>query len=328
MSYSYSYLKTPQFRAFIRSVATGPKARFLDIGPVHPGGQSITTPLYEMGWQGINVEPVKAYLDYLKKVRPRDIHLLGVASNTKTPLCIQNQGPLGYSLQTLESINFDTNSLTPITPIGNWTIQDLLQQNQISSLEVLHIDGRAIYQPETFTLDLLKLQPWLIILENMPSVNQLQKIIDQQYQSVLCTTYLNMYIAKAQNQLLQAVLSLKDTEITHLNSQKSFQFSLKLWLIPKIKSRLHSPRLIQIAKDIQIVIEEERVIQTLLRIVKRQAKSTSIGKRLQRFKNRKSPLPAHYYDELPPSQTHSELSLLLHTQIKAKQNNIASKRVS
>ena len=70
------------------------------------------------------------------------------------------------------------------------------------------------------------------------------------------------------------------------------------------------------------------MIQTALRIVKRKAKSTSIGKRLQRFKNRNSPLPAHYYDELPAPQTQSELSLLLHEKIKAKQNNIASKKVS
>ncbi len=328
MSYSYSYLKSPQYKAFIRWAATKPKARFLDIGPVHPGGQSITTPLFEMGWQGISIEPVKSYLDYLKKVRSNGIHLQGVVSNNQKQLFIQDQGPLGYRVYSQDTFALNTDSSALIKPIGNWSIQELLLQNQMLSFEVLHIDSRAIYQPETFSLDFSSIQPWLIILENWPESNPLQKTIEQHYQSVLSNANLVMYIAKTQSQLLQAVLSLKDANINHLDSQTKFQFSLKSWLVPKIKSRLQSPRLIQVAKDIQIVIEEERVIQTALRIVKRKAKSTSIGKRLQRFKNRNSPLPAHYYDELPAPQTQSELSLLLHEKIKAKQNNIASKKVS
>jgi hypothetical protein len=320
MSYSYSYLKTPQFRAFIRQVASGPKARFLDIGPVHPGGQSITTPLYEMGWQGINVEPVKAYLDYLKKVRGSDIHLQGVVSNDNQALVVQDLGPLGYNLQKA------SDSSATGQAISQWSIQQLLEQNHLASIEVLHLDGRAIFNPETFHLDFSSIKPWLIILENFTASTQFQTALDLHYQQVLTQPHLIMLIAKDQTQLLQAVTSLKDASLADLSRQSAFQFSLVSWLIPKIKSRLKSPRIIRIAKDIKIIIEEERVIQTGLRVVKRQLKSTSIGKKLQRFKNRNSPLPAHYYDELPPLQTHSEQSLQLLEQLKSKQATLTSSK--
>lgn len=320
MSYSYSYLKTPQFRAFIRQVASGPKARFLDIGPVHPGGQSITTPLYEMGWQGINVEPVKAYLDYLKKVRASDIHLQGVVSNTKQALTIQDLGPLGYNLQNTSESSANEQA------INNWSIPQLLEQNHFPSIEVLHLDGRAIFNPETFQLDFSRIKPWLIILENFTASAPFQTAIDLHYQSVSTQSNLTMLIAKDQTQLLQAVTSLKDADIPHLLSNNSFQFSFGSWLIPKIKSRLRSPRLIAIAKAIQTVIKEERVFETTLRVAKRKAKETSIGKRLQRFKNRNSHLPADYFDELPAPQTHSEQSLQLLEQLKSKQATLSSSK--
>ena len=322
MSYSYSYLKTPQFRAFIRLVASRPKARFLDIGPVHPGGQSITTPLYEMGWQGINVEPVQSYLDYLKKVRHLDIQLLGAVSNENQALFIQNLGPLGYSLQT--ATNSDSDSNHPSKPISHWSITQILEQNRFPSIEVLHLDGRAIFSPATFSLDFSAIKPWLIILENFNVSPEFKNAIDQHYQNVLTQAQLTMLIAKDQVQLLEAVSSLKGADIPHLSSSSSFQFSLFSWLIPKIKSRLRSPRLIGIAKAIQTVIKEERVFETTIRVAKRKAKETSIGKRLQRFKNRNSHLPADYFDELPAPQTHSEQSLFLLEQLKAKQATLTS----
>lgn len=320
MSYSYSYLKTPQFRAFIRLVASRPKARFLDIGPVHPGGQSITTPLYEMGWQGINVEPVQSYLDYLKKVRNLDIQLLGAVSNENQALFIQNLGPLGYSLQT----STDTNSKHPSKPISHWSIPQILEQNRFPSIEVLHLDGRAIFSPATFSLDFSAIKPWLIILENFTASPEFKNVIEQHYQNVLTQAQLTMWIAKDQVQLLEAVTSLKDADIPHLSSSSSFQLSLFSWLIPKIKSRLRSPRLIGIAKAIHTVIKEERVFETTIRVAKRKAKATSIGKRLQKFKNRNSHLPPDYFDELPPPQTHSEQSLQLLEQLKSKQASLTS----
>lgn len=318
MSYSYSYLKSPQFRAFIRSVATGPKARFLDIGPVHPGGQSITTPLYEMGWQGINIEPVKAYLDYLKKVRGSDILLQGAVSSSKQNLTIQDLGPLGYSLQTASDSNANEQA------INYWSIPQLLEQNHFPSIEVLHLDGRAVFSQDTFNIDFSRIKPWLIILENFTASASFQTAIDLHYQNVLTQSHLTMLIAKDQAQLLQAVSSLKDADIPHLLSNSSFQFSFGSWFIPKIKSRLRSPRLIEIAKAIQTVIKEERVFETTIRVAKRKAKETSIGKRLQRFKNRNSHLPADYFDELPAPQTHSEQSLFLLEQLKAKQATLTS----
>ncbi|GAB2696072.1 hypothetical protein GCM10027037_19920 [Mucilaginibacter koreensis] len=48
---------------------------FVDIGAYHPYRHSNTMHYYELGWQGINIEPTAEHLELFNKYRNRDINL-------------------------------------------------------------------------------------------------------------------------------------------------------------------------------------------------------------------------------------------------------------
>src|SRR5262245_58652702 len=56
----------------LRHVSCG---SYIDVGAQHPDSHSVTKVFYELGWSGINVEPVAFWFDLLAKARPRDINL-------------------------------------------------------------------------------------------------------------------------------------------------------------------------------------------------------------------------------------------------------------
>ena len=53
---------------------------YVDVGAHHPKRFSNTNIFYQMGWKGINIDPMPSSMDLFKKYRPRDINLeCGVA---------------------------------------------------------------------------------------------------------------------------------------------------------------------------------------------------------------------------------------------------------
>jgi FkbM family methyltransferase len=68
-----------------RVFADQPTGFYVDIGANDPCDSSITRHFYELGWHGINVEPVKAVFDRLARHRPRDTNLnVGIANRAET----------------------------------------------------------------------------------------------------------------------------------------------------------------------------------------------------------------------------------------------------
>ena len=53
---------------------------YVDVGAHHPKRFSNTNIFYQMGWRGINIDPMPSSMDLFKRYRPRDINLeFGVA---------------------------------------------------------------------------------------------------------------------------------------------------------------------------------------------------------------------------------------------------------
>lgn len=54
------------------------QGRYVDVGAWDPDVDSVTKYFYDLGWSGINIEPVKFYHEKLSEARPRDINM-GIA---------------------------------------------------------------------------------------------------------------------------------------------------------------------------------------------------------------------------------------------------------
>jgi FkbM family methyltransferase len=68
-----------------RAFAEQPTGFYIDIGANDPCACSVTRHFYELGWHGINVEPVRPVFDRLVRHRPRDINLnVGISDREGT----------------------------------------------------------------------------------------------------------------------------------------------------------------------------------------------------------------------------------------------------
>ncbi|MEH2286202.1 MAG: FkbM family methyltransferase [Nostoc sp.] len=59
------------------------KGFYIDVGALHPTVDSVTKAFYDLGWSGINIEPIKEYYNIFQKERPRDINLNIAISNSE-----------------------------------------------------------------------------------------------------------------------------------------------------------------------------------------------------------------------------------------------------
>lgn len=77
-----------------------PTGFYVDVGASDPVVRSVTKHFYELGWHGVNIEPVARFHRALVQDRPRDVNL-----------CIA----LGTAAGTLEFFEFDTEGISTLS---------------------------------------------------------------------------------------------------------------------------------------------------------------------------------------------------------------------
>jgi FkbM family methyltransferase len=82
ISYAQNFEDVMLARAF-----KGQKAGFyIDVGVWQPTQHSVTRHFYDLGWSGINVEPLPANFEAIQQARPRDININAAISTQPGPL--------------------------------------------------------------------------------------------------------------------------------------------------------------------------------------------------------------------------------------------------
>lgn len=164
MSYSYSYLEDAQYRALVLALCRqidGAYGVYVDLGPQHPGTQSLTSPLYERGWKGLNLEPMPQYLAYLNTVRPQDTNVPAVAGALDATLTYISQGPAGWQLAPQLPEGERANG-QPLTQVH---LQQLLDKQEIKALQLLRLGQDYGLALPFESLDWKRLRPWVVVLE-------------------------------------------------------------------------------------------------------------------------------------------------------------------
>ncbi|MEH2075531.1 MAG: FkbM family methyltransferase, partial [Nostoc sp.] len=59
------------------------KGFYIDVGALHPTVDSVTKAFYDIGWSGINIEPIKEFYNLFEQERSRDINLNIALSNSE-----------------------------------------------------------------------------------------------------------------------------------------------------------------------------------------------------------------------------------------------------
>lgn len=86
-----------------RAFARGVKGFYIDVGAHDPVLHSVTKHFYDLGWQGINIEPVSEAFGRLAVARDRDINLNVGISDEAGALTLY-ESPLGTGLSTFSAV--------------------------------------------------------------------------------------------------------------------------------------------------------------------------------------------------------------------------------
>lgn len=89
----------------------GASGLYLDIGANHPFKGSNTYLLYEHGWSGLTVDPIKLLCEQHRRLRPRDVCLNAAVSDRPGQEIFHELNPSGFS-------TFDTRAADELTHAG------------------------------------------------------------------------------------------------------------------------------------------------------------------------------------------------------------------
>ncbi len=76
-----SYAQNREDVLLYRVFSNTSRGLYVDVGACHPVTHSVTKLFYELGWDGINIEPIPAMCEALAQDRPRDVNLCAGVSD-------------------------------------------------------------------------------------------------------------------------------------------------------------------------------------------------------------------------------------------------------
>ncbi len=163
VSYAQNYEDVMLARA-LRGIEHG---FYIDVGAQDPVDDSVTKAFYEMGWRGINIDPVAHWFQRLVLDRPHDINLQLAVSD----------GP--GRLHLFEVIDSGLSTTDPVfaerhvqagrqireSDVECVTLDKICKTHRVTEVHFLKIDCEGGEAATLRGLSLEKLRPWIILLE-------------------------------------------------------------------------------------------------------------------------------------------------------------------
>jgi FkbM family methyltransferase len=137
-----SYAQNGEDVLLARLFGSQPTGRYIDVGAGHPVEDSVTKHFYDVGWRGINIEPMAHEHEVLCRERPDDINLqlalsdhVGHATLYEGPL--ENRGASTLSRAIAES--YHDQVFTPVE-IEVTTLAEVCRKHPARTTDFLKID--------------------------------------------------------------------------------------------------------------------------------------------------------------------------------------------
>ena len=152
-----------------RAVGDVVGGRYVDVGAADPEHDSVTKLLYDRGWSGINVEPVKEFADRLKSERKRDLTVqvcAGAEAATGTFYRVDGSG-----LSSLDDAVIERASQAGFQSVEEavevTTLNEILNGAGFGGqdIHVLKIDVEGFEREVILGLDREIWRPWIIVVE-------------------------------------------------------------------------------------------------------------------------------------------------------------------
>lgn len=163
VSYAQNYEDVTLLRA-LRDVQPG---FYIDVGANDPRADSVTRAFYELGWCGINLEPVAHWHERLVADRPRD-HNLRLAAGPTEGL-VQLYEVIGTGLSTADPVLAERHAqdghVVQAVEVPVRRLDDICHDLGVTQVHFLKIDVEGAEPGVLAGLSLTQVRPWVVVVE-------------------------------------------------------------------------------------------------------------------------------------------------------------------
>ena len=142
---------------------------YVDVGAMDPTIDSVTKAFYDVGWHGINIEPVKEWFGKLENDRKQDINLQFVIADKEMELDffeINGTGLSSIRKDFLQNIAQERGYKIKKTEKSTRTLTSILKEYNVNTIHFLKIDVEGAEKLVLGGLDLRLFRPWIIVIES------------------------------------------------------------------------------------------------------------------------------------------------------------------
>lgn len=151
-----------------RIFADQPTGFYVDVGAYHPVDCSTTKHFSDLGWSGINVEPIPERYDAFVAARVRDFNVQGAASDTSGKLTfyeVEDQPGLStFDSETAADYREKGHAIvTRVIPV--YTLNEVLSARNPATIDFISVDVEGHELAVLRGLDLHRWRPRVLVLE-------------------------------------------------------------------------------------------------------------------------------------------------------------------
>lgn len=140
---------------------------YVDVGAQRPDVDSVTRLFYDLGWRGINIEPVEQWHRELVDRRPRDINVNVAAgrSEGEIELRVFSDTGLSTAVDAFASDHAERGFVPEIRQVRVRTLQSICEEFHVAPIHFLKIDVEGFECDVLAGLDLDRVRPWVVVVE-------------------------------------------------------------------------------------------------------------------------------------------------------------------
>ena len=210
------------------------KGFWVDCGAGHPKYNSVTMLFSQLGWTGINIEPLAGEFMLLSQDRPQDENiqcLLGAQGGTGTIYAgpIQNRGSSTSDPSLVERYEKEFGQSFSQTEVSVRRLDEILRQRQRPPIDFLKIDVEGAEETVLQGINLVEFRPRILVIEaTKPNSDELSHepwehyVLDSGYVCALFDGLNRFYVAEGDAELfslLKSPVNVLDNYKTILQSE-------------------------------------------------------------------------------------------------------------